>query len=125
MSVVLEEEELVVRLKAGDEAAFETLVRTHGPRMLAVARRYLSREADAQDALQDAFVNVVRAIGSFAGNSRLSTWLHRVVVNSALMKIRSARRQPVEAMDTAVIQQIADRAGTGGGSRIRVASALS
>jgi RNA polymerase sigma-70 factor, ECF subfamily len=89
-----EEASLVTRLQAGEESAFEELLREHGPRMMAVARRYLSKEADAEDALQDAFLNVYRAIGSFAGESRLGTWLHRVTVNAALMRIRSRSRRP-------------------------------
>lgn len=84
---------LVAGLQRGDEAAFEALVRQHGPRMLAVARRYLPQEADAYDALQEAFVSVARAIGAFHGASRLETWLHRVVVNAALMQIRSRSRR--------------------------------
>jgi RNA polymerase sigma-70 factor (ECF subfamily) len=93
------EADLVARLKNGDGDAYETLVRTHGPRMLAVARRYLPQEADAEDALQDAFVNVARAIGNFSGDSRLGTWLHRIVVNCALTRIRSRSRRSEEPTD--------------------------
>jgi len=89
---------LVARLRAGEDAAFETLVRTQGGRMLAVARRYLPEE-DAHDAVQDAFVSVTRAIGRFEGNSRLSTWLHRIVVNAALMKLRARKRRPEESIE--------------------------
>jgi RNA polymerase sigma-70 factor, ECF subfamily len=88
------ESALLARLRAGDEAAYEVLVRTYGPRLLAVARRYLPCQEDAEDALQSAFLQVFRFIGRFEGASRLSTWLHRIVVNSALMKIRSRRRRP-------------------------------
>ena len=93
-----DESELIVRLRAGEDAAFETLVRTQGGRMLAVARRYLS-EDDAQDAVQDAFVSVTRAIEKFEGNSRLSTWLHRIAINACLMKLRTRRRKPEEKID--------------------------
>jgi len=88
------ESELVDRLKAGDRAAFEQLVRSYGPQMLLVARRFFKREADAEDALQDAFLNVVRSIGSFAGRCRLATWLHRVTVTASLMRLRTRRRRP-------------------------------
>jgi RNA polymerase sigma-70 factor (ECF subfamily) len=94
-----EEAGLVERLKSGDEAAFEEMVRGYGPRMLAVARRFLSREADAEDALQDAFLNAFRAIQKFAGDSRLSTWLHRVTVNAALMRIRTRSRRPESSVE--------------------------
>ena len=88
------ESELVERLKAGDRAAFEQLVRCYGPQMLLVARRFFKREADAEDALQDAFLNVVRSIGNFGGRCRLATWLHRVTVTAALMRLRTRRRRP-------------------------------
>ncbi len=93
-----EEGDLLMRLKAGDDAAFEQLVRSQGGRMLAVARRFLPEE-DAHDAVQDAFVSVTRAIGKFEGNARLSTWLHRIVVNAALMRIRSRKRRPEQSID--------------------------
>ena len=89
---VVEEAELVDRLRRQDESAFETLIRLHGPHMLAVARRYMRAEADAQDVVQDALLNVFKAIGRFDGASRLSTWLHRIVINAALMRIRSRSR---------------------------------
>jgi RNA polymerase sigma-70 factor (ECF subfamily) len=69
--------------------------------MLAVARRFLPEEQDARDAVQDAFLAAFRSIAGFAGGSRLSTWLHRIVVNTALMKLRSRRRRredPIEEL---------------------------
>jgi len=87
--------DLVDRLVARDPAAFETLVRLHGPRLLAVASRYLPRAPDAEDAVQDAFVNVVRFVGTFNRASAFETWLHRIVVNSALMILRTRRRHPL------------------------------
>jgi RNA polymerase sigma-70 factor, ECF subfamily len=90
------EDDLLARLRAGEPEAFEALVREEGPRMLAVAQRYLRDRHEAEDALQDAFMNVARSIGSFQGESRLSTWLHRVVANCALMRLRTqARRIPL------------------------------
>jgi RNA polymerase sigma-70 factor (ECF subfamily) len=94
-----DEECLVARLQAGDERAFETLVRTHGARLLNIARRLLSNESDAQDALQEAFVSAFRSIDRFEGQARLSTWLHRIVVNAALMKLRKQRRLREESLD--------------------------
>jgi RNA polymerase sigma-70 factor, ECF subfamily len=91
--------ELVARLQRGDDAAFEAVVRTHGGRLLSVARRLLGNDADAQDAVQDAFVRAFKAIHTFEGRAQLSTWLHRIVVNTALMKLRQRRRHPEESMD--------------------------
>ncbi len=90
---------LLERLQRGDAAAYEALVRDEGPRMLAVARRFLRDEDDARDAVQEAFISAFRSIDRFEGGSRLGTWLHRIVVNAALMKIRSRRRKPEESID--------------------------
>lgn len=60
--------------------------------MLSVALRYLSHENEAQEAVQDAFVSVFRAVGDFKGDSRLATWLHRITVNAALGILRKRKR---------------------------------
>jgi RNA polymerase sigma-70 factor, ECF subfamily len=90
---------LLDRLRAGDEEAYEELVRRNGGRMLAVARGLLSSEEDARDAVQDAFLLAFRALPQFEGGCRLSTWLHRIVVNVALMKLRSRRRHPERSIE--------------------------
>ncbi len=90
---------LVARLQAGDPDAYETLVRVHGGRLLSVARRFLPNTEDAQDAVQEAFIKAFRAIGTFEERAQLHTWLHRIVVNTALMKIRSRKRRPEESID--------------------------
>lgn len=99
--------DLVARLKDGDDSAFEELVRGHGGRMLAVARRFLPEE-DARDAVQDAFLSVTRSIDKFEGNARLSTWLHRIVVNASLMKIRTRTRRPEESIEDLLPRFLAD-----------------
>ena len=93
------ERQLVQRLQAGDEGAFEELVRRHGGRMLSVARRFLGSEEDARDALQDAFAAAFEGIGRFNGEAMLSTWLHRIVVNAALMQLRRRRRKREHSID--------------------------
>ena len=94
-----EDAPLVARLQAGDPDAYEALVRAHGGRLLSVARRFLSNNEDAQDAVQEAFIKAFRAIGTFEERAQLHTWLHRIVVNTALMKIRSQRRRPEDSID--------------------------
>ena len=96
---VLDEDELLDRLRAGDDAAYEALVRIHGGRMLSVAKRMLRNEDDARDTVQDAFLSAFRAIGRFEGDSQLGTWLHRIVVNASLMKLRARRRKPEESLE--------------------------
>lgn len=83
---------LIEGLRRRDERAFETLVRDYGPRLLSVAKRVARKDSDAQDSVQEAFVAVFRNIEKFDGRSRLQTWLHRVTVNAALMKLRKLKR---------------------------------
>jgi len=93
------DQELVVALRRGDATAYEQLVRDHGGVMLAVARRYLRSEDDARDVVQEAMLSAFRGIVGFAADAKLSTWLHRIVVNCALMRLRSRRRRPEESID--------------------------
>jgi RNA polymerase sigma-70 factor (ECF subfamily) len=90
---------LLARLRAGDEAAYEELVRAESRHLLAVARRLLRNEEDAQDAVQQAFLSAFRALPTFNGQSRLTTWLHRIVTNAALMKLRTRGRQPEDSIE--------------------------
>ena len=91
--------ELVARLRAGDGIAFEAIVRTHGGRLLSVARRFLGNEEDARDAVQDAFIRAYKAINTFEERAQLHTGLHRILVNVALMKLRERRRRPTESIE--------------------------
>lgn len=94
------EASLLAGLRAGSDDAYEALVRTNSTRLLTVARRILGTEEDARDALQEAFISAFKALPRFEGHARLSTWLHRIVVNTALMKLRSRKRRPEEPIDT-------------------------
>lgn len=80
---------LLDRLRGGHQHAYEELVRKFGARLLATARGYLRSEADSCDAVQDAFLSAFKSIATFKGNSQLSTWLDRIVVNCALMRLRA------------------------------------
>lgn len=102
------EAELLRRLVAGEDAAFEELVRTAGGRMLAVARRMLADEQDAEDAVQEAFLSAFKNLASFDGRSQLTTWLHRITVNACLMKLRSKRRRPETHIEDLLPRFVAD-----------------
>ena len=97
---VVDEAALVAGLKAKRPEAFETLVRVYAPRLLAVARRMVGTDSDAQDVVQDAMLSAYRSIDRFEGAARVSTWLHRIVVNAALMKLRTRRRKPEESLES-------------------------
>jgi RNA polymerase sigma-70 factor (ECF subfamily) len=95
------ERALIARLREGDEAAYEEMVRSQMGRLLAVVRRILRDDDEARDVVQETFVAAFRALPSFAGDSRLSTWLHRIAVNAALMRLRRrsrAKEQSLEAL---------------------------
>jgi RNA polymerase sigma-70 factor (ECF subfamily) len=94
-----DESDLLARLRAGEEHAYEDLVRTYSPRLLGVARRIVGNDEEARDVIQDAFLNAFRSLPRFHGDARLSTWLHRIVVNSALMKLRTRKRKPEESIE--------------------------
>jgi RNA polymerase sigma-70 factor (ECF subfamily) len=95
----IDDTSLVARLRRGDHAAFESLVRTHGGRLLSVARRFLGSNEDAEDAVQETFIKAFKAIRTFEERAQLHTWLHRIVVNTSLMKLRERRRRPQESID--------------------------
>lgn len=80
---------LLHRLRAGDETAYSQFVRQYGDRMMSVSYRFLHCEADCADAVQDAFISAFRSLDRFEEGSSLGTWLHRIVVNACLMKLRS------------------------------------
>ena len=93
------DESLAARAVAGDESAFETLVVRHQSRVYRLVRRLTGEDGDAQDALQETFVQVYRRLSSFRGDSRFSTWLYRVATNTALMQRRARSRRPAESLE--------------------------
>jgi RNA polymerase sigma-70 factor (ECF subfamily) len=86
--------ELIAAHAAGDPRAFAELVRRHRDRMWAVALRTLRDPEEAADALQDAFISAFRAAASFRAESQVTTWLHRIVVNACLDRIRRRQARP-------------------------------
>jgi len=103
-----DEASMVAKLQQGDPQAYEQVIRAYGGRLLAVARRLLRNDEDAADALQDAFLSAFKSIKRFEGGSKLSTWLHRIVVNASLMKLRSHKRHPTVQIDHLLPQFHAD-----------------
>jgi RNA polymerase sigma factor (sigma-70 family) len=94
----LEEEELVERARNGDVTAYEQLVRTYQDLAARTAYVIAGGTADAQDAVQEAFVKAYYALGRFRGGSPFRPWLLRIVANEAINRRRASRRQ----MDLAV-----------------------
>jgi RNA polymerase sigma-70 factor (ECF subfamily) len=94
-----EPEELLQGLKRGDNRSYEEVVRRYGGRMLGISTRILGSREDARDCVQEAFLQAFSAIERFEGRSSLWTWLHRIAVNSALLKLRARRRRPERSLD--------------------------
>jgi RNA polymerase sigma-70 factor, ECF subfamily len=91
----LSEPELVARIVGGDEAAFEVLMRRHNSKLFRVARAILKDDAEAEDALQEAYLDAYRHMAEFRGSARLGTWLTRIVANQALMRLRRRKHARV------------------------------
>jgi RNA polymerase sigma-70 factor (ECF subfamily) len=87
--------ELLRRHVAGDDEAFGELFRRHRDRLWAVALRTVCDPEEAADALQDAMVSAFRRAGDFRGESAVTTWLHRIVVNASLDRLRRRTSRPV------------------------------
>jgi len=94
-----EDRSLVEALVRGEPTAQEALVTRFGARMLYTARRILHSEQDCHDAVQQAFLSAFRSINQFAGNAKLGTWLHRILVNACLMALRSRSRRNEVSLD--------------------------
>src|SRR5688572_12936348 len=105
--------DLAKYVAGGHEAAFEAIMRRYNRAMFRTAHAILRDEAEAEDALQEAYLQAYHTIGSYRGEARLSTWLARVVANEALMRLRKqARRSAIIPLQPGVaveeVNQIAE-----------------
>jgi RNA polymerase sigma-70 factor (ECF subfamily) len=112
---VSEEMELVRRAKRGDDSAFEELVRRYDRNVFRIAQHITQNREDAEDVVQDAFLKAYGNLAQFQEQSKFYTWLVRIAVNEALMKLR--RRRPertisldeeVKTEDDSVPREVAD-----------------
>lgn len=93
------ERDLIRGILEGDEQSYRLLINRYSGRLLSVARRITGNEADAQDCVQEAMVKCFTRIREFEGRSELGTWLHRIVVNASLMKLRTRKRSREDSLD--------------------------
>jgi RNA polymerase sigma-70 factor (ECF subfamily) len=91
----LSDPEIVQRILAGDHAAFELLMRRYNRVLYRTARSILKDDAEAEDVLQEAYLLAYRALNKFRGESNLSTWLTRIVINEAIARSRKTARRAV------------------------------
>nr|WP_307798890.1 sigma-70 family RNA polymerase sigma factor [Streptomyces beijiangensis] len=97
-TAALEDALLTVRAVEGDEEAFAELVRRHAPGLVRLAARLLGDQPEAEDAVQEAFINAWRKLPDFRGHASFSTWLYRIVTNRCLNILRARKPQaPLEA----------------------------
>jgi RNA polymerase sigma-70 factor, ECF subfamily len=97
---VTSDDELVERLRAGDEDAFAELVRRYQRLMLRVARGYVRTDAVAEEVVQESWLAVLRGIERFEGRSSFKTWLLRIVANRAMTQgVKEARSVPFASLD--------------------------
>jgi RNA polymerase sigma-70 factor (ECF subfamily) len=94
-----QEATLLASARAGDPAAFECLVMPHWDALLRVTQRILRNREDAEDAVQTAFLDAFRNLNCFRGSSRFSSWLTRIAMNAALMRLRVSRQKKETSLD--------------------------
>jgi RNA polymerase sigma-70 factor (ECF subfamily) len=97
--ITSKEETLLASARAGDSTAFECLVMPHWDALLRVTQRILRNREDAEDAVQTAFLDAFRNLNGFHGRSRFSSWLTRIAMNAALMRLRVSRRKRETSLD--------------------------
>jgi len=109
------DEGLVAVAQGGDAAAFDELCKRHTQKIFRTAHRIMRHREDAEDAVQECFLNAFIHLRSFDGRSRFSTWLTRIAINVALMKLRKNRgyrevpaENPVETSELRPEHQLAD-----------------
>jgi RNA polymerase sigma-70 factor, ECF subfamily len=90
-AVPSDDAELVRRARARDSAAFRTIMERHNRRLYRIARSILRNDSEAEDAVQEAYVNALTHLGGFRGDSSLATWLSRITMNEALGRLRRKR----------------------------------
>ncbi len=93
LHVYADEQELLSGLQRGDRLACTCLLKRYAPRLLRLAQQMVGDADEAEDVLQEAFISACGHIGDFSGHSSLGTWLHRIVVNTALMHLRRSSSQ--------------------------------
>ncbi len=96
----VDDTELIARIQAGDKTACDECIALHSPALERLLLRLLGNEQDAEDVLQETFLNAFRAIDSFEGRSSLSTWLYRIAYNAAMMRLRRPNAPTVSVEET-------------------------
>ncbi|HEY6908268.1 MAG TPA: RNA polymerase sigma factor [Myxococcales bacterium] len=92
LAAELSDEQIVERVRAGEQHLFEILMRRHNPQVYRAARSIVHDDGEAEDVMQDAYVRAYEHLGEFEGRSRFSTWVTRIAVHEALARARRSKR---------------------------------
>jgi len=108
MIEMIEDPDLIARLKAGDKAACAECIEIHSPTIYRLALHLMENETDAEDVMQETFMSAFKAIDSFEGRSGLGTWLYRIAYNAAMARLRKPNPYTVPVEEAATeIKQLA------------------
>lgn len=108
------DDEIIERVRSGDAAAYEILMRRYNQRVYRAVRAILGDDADVEDAMQEAYIAAYRHLDDFAGRARFSTWLIRIAVNQALDRLRRAGRSlPFDPLAGEALERAAGVAALG------------
>lgn len=103
---VYDEENLIARLKDGDKSACAECIEFHAPQVYRLALRLTENEAEAEDVMQETFLNAFKAIDKFEGRSGLGTWLYRITYNTAMMRFRKpSHKTPTISVEESLAQE--------------------
>src|SRR6185369_3809288 len=106
------DEELLARLRAGDESAIRDVAEAYGSKIYQLAFRYLRNKEDAEEVAQDVLYKVHRKIDAFRGDAALSSWIYRITFNAAMSRLRTAKYQRTQADDVQVVSSEAEEAAS-------------
>lgn len=113
------DKDLVKQLKAGNNEAFEEIVKRYAPKVFSLAARLTRNHSDTEEVLQDVFVTIHRKINRFEGKSSFSSWLYRITVNASFMKLRKRRADRLVLMEELPVSEQEQR---GEGSEVHAAA---
>jgi len=116
--ILTADQELLARLKAGDERALYDLAEAYSSKIYQLAFRYLRNKEDAEEITQDVLFKVYRKVDAFRGDAQLSSWIYRITFNAAMSRLRTARYQRAQAEDRRAAAA-SEEEGTASASRTR------
>ena len=116
--------ELIQRIRSGEPALFETLMRRHNERLYRIVRSVIRNEAEVEDVMQDAYVNAFSHLSSLASSESFGTWIRKIAFNEALRRVRRSRSAPFSEVDVELFEAVSlkpNPEAAAGGAQLKVA----